>query len=89
MHSQFRQIHEELGSVLDARHSLQIRLLRLRQARKGLADCERIAKSGERAVICHQARQALLPILELAIGGDEPQADWEGEEKARELVNFI
>jgi hypothetical protein len=87
LRGQFQELGQELGRTLDARHSLQIRLLRLRQARQGLADCERTAKSGDRAALCHRARQALVPVLELATGGEEPMPDWEGEEKPRELVS--
>jgi hypothetical protein len=92
MGTALKGMHEELGRAIDTRHSLQIRLLRLRQARQELSDCERTAKSGDRAAICHQAKQALLPALELAnqeeagegLGGEE---DWQAEERQKELVN--
>jgi hypothetical protein len=91
MGTALKGMHEELGRAIDTRHSLQIRLLRLRQARQELSDCERTATSGDRAAICHQAKQALLPALELAnqeeagegLGGEE---DWQAEERQKELV---
>jgi len=87
--AQFHDLRQKLLIALDARHSLQMRLLRLRQAREGLAECERTAKSGDRAALCHQARQALLPVLELASGVEESAVEWEGEERIRELVRFM
>uniref|UniRef100_A0A915LIH5 Uncharacterized protein n=1 Tax=Meloidogyne javanica TaxID=6303 RepID=A0A915LIH5_MELJA len=91
--STYKELQLELGKTLDARHSLQIKLLKLRQAKDNLADCEKTSENGEKSAICHQAKQAINPILELAksvINEEEEDGinvvtgDWQLEQRARE-----
>ncbi|KAL3068446.1 hypothetical protein niasHT_030737 [Heterodera trifolii] len=92
MRKHFDELSRELPHILDARHSLQMRLLRLRQARDKLRECERTAKDGTRVALCHQAKQALAPVLQLAGGAeaeDKTGADWESVERAREMSDLL
>uniref|UniRef100_A0A914GRK9 Prominin-like protein n=1 Tax=Globodera rostochiensis TaxID=31243 RepID=A0A914GRK9_GLORO len=90
MRKHFDELSRELPRVLDARHALQTRLLRLRQARDGLRECERTSKDGARVALCHQARQALAPVLELAEAEEEDKAaDWESVERVREVSELL
>nr|CAD2188884.1 unnamed protein product [Meloidogyne enterolobii] len=96
--STYKELQLELGKTLDARHSLQIKLLKLRQAKDNLADCEKTSENGEKSAICHQAKQAINPILELAksvINEEEEDGinvvtgDWQLEQRAREISSLL
>ncbi|KAL7077640.1 hypothetical protein ACQ4LE_003230 [Meloidogyne hapla] len=96
--STYKDLQLELGRTLDSRHSLQIKLLKLRQAKDNLADCEKTSENGEKSAICHQAKQAINPLLDLAksvINEEEEDGinvvsgDWQLEQRAREISSLL